>query len=157
MAQLIYPEHEVPRKAIEGLSAGLGDRLVCVVLFGSRARGDHRAESDWDLLVIAEGLPQHLLDRRLHLVEALPLGICGSISMLAKTPGEFEAALPSIYLDIALDGQVLYDPRGYAAQKLAKLREILDRVGLYREHTSAGDIWRWRTPPAGRWAVEWDS
>lgn len=31
--------------------ASLGDELDRIVLFGSRARGDHRAESDWDVAV----------------------------------------------------------------------------------------------------------
>lgn len=37
---------------------GLGDNLVAVVLFGSRARGEAEAGSDWDRLVIAHDLPQ---------------------------------------------------------------------------------------------------
>lgn len=32
-----------------------GDRLVEVVVFGSRARGDNRADSDIDLAIILEG------------------------------------------------------------------------------------------------------
>jgi ketosteroid isomerase-like protein len=33
---------------IESLRAGLGDNLVAVVLFGSRARGEAGPESDWE-------------------------------------------------------------------------------------------------------------
>ena len=40
-----------------GARAASPDRLVAVVLFGSRARGEGSETSDWDLLVIAEGLP----------------------------------------------------------------------------------------------------
>ena len=32
-------------------------------LFGSRARGDHRPDSDWDILVVArDGTPEEKLD-----------------------------------------------------------------------------------------------
>ncbi|OGS51049.1 MAG: hypothetical protein A3K65_00960 [Euryarchaeota archaeon RBG_16_68_12] len=36
------------------LKAKYGDRIERVVLFGSVARGDHRADSDVDLLVVTE-------------------------------------------------------------------------------------------------------
>lgn len=151
------PEHEVPERFVRALQATLHERLVAVVLFGSRARGDYRHESDWDLLVIAEELPKDPFERRFQLMRGLPAGLRGAASMLAKTPREFEAHLPSIYLDIALDGSVLFDPAGYAGQRLARLREIIERVGLYRERTPAGDMWQWRDPPTGWWSVEWDS
>ncbi|MGH6872904.1 MAG: nucleotidyltransferase domain-containing protein [Rhizomicrobium sp.] len=32
-----------------------GDRLRRVVLFGSRARGDHRADSDYDIAIFLDG------------------------------------------------------------------------------------------------------
>src|SRR5579875_1660192 len=101
-------EHELPRQVVEALRAGLGERLVAVVLFGSRARGDHRPTSDWDLLVIT------------------------------------------------LDGQILYDPTGYAAQRLAQLRRLIEQAGLYRERTPAGDVWRWQAPPRGPWVMSWE-
>jgi len=42
--------HEV----IQRIKSGIGDKdpLAEVFLFGSRARGDHRTDSDWDVLVI---------------------------------------------------------------------------------------------------------
>lgn len=62
MTQATDRERAVSQKAVEALRAGLGERLVAVVLFGSQACGDHRLESDWDLLVIAKGLPEHPWD-----------------------------------------------------------------------------------------------
>lgn len=37
------------------IQTALGDRLKELWLFGSRARGDHRPESDYDFLIVAEG------------------------------------------------------------------------------------------------------
>ena len=46
------------RKALDDYIAAVrqryGDRLVDIVAFGSRARGDHHAESDLDLAIILE-------------------------------------------------------------------------------------------------------
>jgi predicted nucleotidyltransferase len=146
----------VPAQAVAALRAALGDRLVAVVLFGSRARGDHRPESDWDLLVIAEGLPERPFERQTFLRNHLAPEWGGEVSLLARTPREFESHLPSLYLDIALDGMILHDPRGYAAERLGAVQRLIERSGLYRQRTEAGDVWRWRTPPSGPWRLEWE-
>ena len=43
---------------VEHLRRQLGAQLRAIVLFGSRARGDARLDSDIDLLVVADGLPR---------------------------------------------------------------------------------------------------
>ena len=97
--------HKSPAQcAVRALRRALGRRLRAVVLYGSRARGDAKGESDWDLLVLAEDLPEETLRRHMELKRALPPSCRAIVSILAKTPAEFEAGLPSLILDIALDG-----------------------------------------------------
>ncbi len=140
---------------IQPLVQTLAGRLVAMVLFGSRARGDSRADSDWDLLLIAYGLPHDAFERQVWLNDLLvPCGVPASV--VAKTPQEFEAHLPALYLDIATDGTILYDPSGYAAKKLKEIRALVGRLGLYRERTPSGDRWRWRDPPPQPWQLSWD-
>jgi hypothetical protein len=81
----------------------------------------------------------------------------GALSILAKTPAEFETGVPSLYLDIATDGTILYDPRGYAEERLAFLRRRIEEAGLFRVRTAAGDVWEWRDPPSGPWRLEWSA
>ena len=149
-------DRTVAMEASSALWQALGDRLIAVVLFGSRARGEATEYSDWDLLVIAEELPEKPLDRHLLLRQWLPATSDGSVSLQAKTPREFESGVPSLYLDIALDGQVLYDPQGYATVRLARLRRLMQRQGLYRERRPAGDLWRWCRPPPRPWRLTWE-
>ena len=156
MEKIHYPEQDVLKQIVMALQTALADRLVAVVLFGSQARGDASQDSDWDVLVIAEALPEKSFERHMFLKRLLPPAWRGAISVLAKTPSEFEAHLPSLYLDIALDGQILYDPRRYAAGRLADLRRLIERAGLHRERGLDGDIWRWREEPAAAWALEWE-
>lgn len=156
VAGAIDADRDLLGQVVPALGQGLGDRLKAIVLFGSRARGDHHPDSDWDLLVIAEALPEGRLDRYQELKRLLPPGTRGAAAMLATTPEEFEAHLPELYLDIALDGKVVYDRAGYAAGRLAELRRVIDKAGLYRERTTAGYVWKWRTPPTGPWSIDWE-
>ncbi|MDR7475470.1 MAG: nucleotidyltransferase domain-containing protein [Armatimonadota bacterium] len=149
--QLNAPEQDVAALTVQALSKALGDRLVAVALFGSRARGQAGTQSDWDLLVVVRDLPESPLERLISLKRLLPPG-CEAISLLPRTPEEFEDHLPSLYLDIALDGKILYDPRGYLAERLSHLRRLIEDLGLYREWTEEGHEWRWRKQPTGPWA-----
>ena len=92
---------------VTALQEGLGERLVAVVLYGSRARDQAREPSDWDLFIIATDLPRRLWERHILLKRFLPAVYRGAVSLLAKPPQEFEEKISSLYLDIAQDGKIL--------------------------------------------------
>lgn len=141
---------------VEALRAALGEQLIALVLFGSRARAEADETSDWDLLLIAGELPAGRLKRHFALKRALPQDWRGQTALLAKTPAEFEAHLPALYLDIAQDGIILYDSQRYAADKLARIRIRQAEAGLQRQRQGDDLIWTWTTPPVGPWRVEWE-
>lgn len=143
-------------EVVEALKQELGERLIAVVLFGSHARGEAEAKSDWDLLVLARDLPARVFPRHRFLKKMLPAMWRGSISVLAKTPTEFEASVPALYLDIALDGVILYDPTGYAEEKLGQLRALIREKGLRREQTGRDFAWQWTEFPGFNWTLDWD-
>jgi predicted nucleotidyltransferase len=144
-------------EVVTALKQGLGDHLIAVVLFGSRARGEANAASDWDLLVIARNLPSRTFERHIRLKRLLPVAWRGRTAILAKTPEEFEAHLTSLYLDIALDGTVLYDPNDYVARRLASLRKLIKERGLVRERVQDNLVWRWERFPGFDWTLEWEA
>lgn len=144
------------REVVAALKQQLGPDLVAVVLFGSHARGDAREESDWDVFVIARDLPAGLFERGRMLRSLLPPTCRARVSPVAKTPEEFEADIPSLWLDIALDGVVLYDSLGYAAERLDRLRRLIDRMGLIRERRGHDLVWRWRQFPGFTWSLSWE-
>lgn len=153
---MYHSTQEIPMQVVEALRIALGKSLIAVVLFGSQARGEAAEGSDWDVLVIAEGFPERLFARHLWLKRLLPSHCRGTVSLLARTPAEFEAHLPSLYLDIGLDGYILYDPQGYAAARLAALRRLIEQAGLYRERTEVGDMWHWRKEASTPLVLEWE-
>lgn len=147
---------ELLQPVVEALREGLGDDLVALALFGSRARGDAAPESDWDLLLIAHKLPEGFLSRHFYLKSLLPKEWRARVSLLAKTPGEFEARLPSLYLDIALDALVLYDPQGYLHERLPRLRAWITHLGLRREKSKGDWVWRWQGEAPLEWTLRWE-
>lgn len=134
----------------------LGDSLLALVVFGSRARGEATGASDWDLLVVARDLPENVFERHLRLKALLPSEWRGKVALLARTPAEIEYRLSSLMLDIALDGVVVYDPEGYAARRLAGLRKLIEKRGLHRERVGKDLIWRWEHFPGFDWTLEWE-
>jgi predicted nucleotidyltransferase len=150
-------EQEELAEVITALRKGLGDDLVAVVLFGSRARGEADEASDWDLLVIARRLPERTLERHIHMKRTLPVAWRGRTAILAKTVDEFESYLPSLYLDIALDGVILNDPDGYMAERLNRLKRLLREQRLRRVQVQGDLIWRWEHFPGFDWSLEWEA
>jgi hypothetical protein len=134
----------------------MGEWLVSVVLFGSRARGDAKEESDWDLLIIARNLLGRHIERYREVKSILPPEWRGRISIMAKTPEEFEAALPSLYLEIALDGLILHDPEGYANTQLKRLRRLIQAKDLMREKRGDEFVWSWGSFPGFGWSLAWE-
>jgi hypothetical protein len=142
---------------IEFLRTGLGDNLVAVVLFGSQARGEAGPESDWDLLVIAENLPDSPWQRQKRILALLPREWQHQINLLAYTPAEWFARVTPLALDIALDGIVLYDgTRALFSARLSALRRQLSDLGLERQAIGKGEwVWLWRDEPQHHWKLEW--
>jgi len=80
-----------------------------IVLFGSRARGEARPDSDLDLLIIEESdLPRHQRSPRYYHALA---GLFPAKDILVYTPAEVEdwAEVPNAFITTALrEGKVLY-------------------------------------------------
>ena len=63
----------------EDLRDSLGDSLVGLILFGSRARGDYDNESDIDIAIIVQGLSRELKNRIFNKVARSCFKILGRV------------------------------------------------------------------------------
>lgn len=136
-------------------AARLGGDLRGLALFGSRARGGAREDSDVDVLLIADRLPEDLLERA-ELLRAVRAGlaITPCVQILARTAEHFEEDVTPLHLDLALDARVLYERDGYLTRKIERLRSLIREAGLHRKPNL---FWEWSTPPARPdWAITWD-
>jgi predicted nucleotidyltransferase len=129
----------------------LGDNLVSVVLYGSVARGEARQDSDVDLLVICEDLPEGRFARLRRLEaaergldeELAPLrakGIDTRLAVIVRTRREAEHTIP-LYLDMIEDARLLYDRDAFFAGVLQRLRARLVALGAERRRRGRTRYW----------------
>ncbi len=90
-----------------GIEGQLGDRLVKMVVFGSRARGDFDAESDTDIAIIVLGLSRELKYQILDTVAEIEMKFVIPLSVIVFSENEFERLKKRerrIALDIEKEG-----------------------------------------------------
>lgn len=142
----------------ERLCATVGDRLVSLVVYGSRARGTHRADSDLDVLLVIRELPRSRLERH-ALVQPIKQGIDrehrrtrGSeppfLAYIAKTPEEAAYHSP-LYLDMTEDAVLVYDRDGFFREVLEAMRRRMTVLGSRRVWLEGG--WYWVLKPDAAW------
>jgi hypothetical protein len=140
------------------LKGRLRDRLLGVVVFGSVARGQARAGSDLDVLVVIEksDLQSDLevvnacvrteasaeYDDFRNLYPAVP------IIPVVTDPRKLKAN-PLILLDMLEEGVVLYDRAGTVNDLFARLRARLETLGAKKVQLEHGR-WMWFLKPDWR-------
>ena len=133
----------------------LGNKLVSMVLFGSRARGDARQASDYDLFIVAKDLPAKPFRRLLFIRSPLKGQFEEKLCIIAKTPEEVQSTFPSFFLDLALDGIILFDRDKFFRDMQKKTKEIIAQAGLQRKKDNGDYFWDWKRPPKKGWEITW--
>jgi predicted nucleotidyltransferase len=131
-----------------------GDRLKTAVLFGSRARNEAGENSDHDIFVVIEGLPDDPLER-LKQVRMAVLDVPLRINIIAKTPEQVAANLTPLLLDICVDGVCLYGG-GYFEQFRGKALNALKKSGLTRKRMGRDWYWHFEKIPKKEWELTWE-
>lgn len=143
---------------IQALQKAFGEQLKTAVLFGSRARGQGHEESDHDIFVVIEDLPENVLDRnRMVRLSLLPVldQLPGSISFVAKTPQEVDRNLTPLLFEVCMDGICLYGDAYFEPYRQSALA-ARDKAGLQRERIGSEWVWRFPQIPAAAWEITWE-
>jgi len=144
---------------LELLKETFGDSLVSLVLYGSVARGDAKADSDIDLLLILMNPPGNY-HRRLDQVlgvqsdlereevykgmrEGLEVEPFLSYMILSKKEADENRY---IYLDMVEDAKILYDRDNFFVQRLKVIKERLKELHSKRVWLEDG-TWYWDLKP----------
>jgi len=78
-----------------------------IILFGSRARGEAQADSDWDFLIIMPSrertVRRGVAIRQVARMHGIPM------DFLVRTPEEVQHGFPMMAHDIVTEGKLLYE------------------------------------------------
>ena len=136
-----------------------GARLVALAVYGSVGRGTPRFDSDIDLLIVADGLPDGRFPRvddfsavetalSARLKFARDAGLRPDLSPIFKTRAELLRGTP-LLLDMTEDAKILFDPECCLAETLERLRRRLRELGAKR--IWRGNAWYWDLKPDYKW------
>lgn len=145
---------ETYTQLVSRLKGSYGSRLRAVVLFGSHARGEARAESDHDILLIIEGIEKNPL-KRMKGIRSLILDMPVRFNFIAKTPEDLAENLTPLLLDICVDGKAIHDD-GYFETYRKKGLEALKQAKLKRRRVGREFYWQFDRIPQKEWELTWD-
>ncbi len=125
-----------------------GNDLVSLVLYGSYARREARPDSDIDVIVVLERVPEDRFELHKLLdnvednfwnclarsgVDRRP--IISPVVLDRASAGVFRP----LYIDAIFDAEILYDKDGFMRSVLERVRKKLAKLGARRERI--GKIW----------------
>ncbi|MFQ5738354.1 MAG: nucleotidyltransferase domain-containing protein [Acidobacteriota bacterium] len=141
-----------------------GERLVTVAVYGSVGRGTAGPDSDVDVLVVADSLPQGRtarikefvavekrfaqLLRKANFSREPPF-----LSPVFKTRGSVRQGSP-LFFDMTQDARILFDRQGFFTNELSRLRKRLRSLGAKR--IWQGSAWYWDLKPDYRPGEEFE-
>ncbi len=145
----------ISQKVVNCYKNYLGDHLISIVLFGSHARGDAKETSDYDLFIVAKDIPQGHFQRVLFIRGPLQGQFEEKLCIIAKTPEEILENFPPLFLDVGLDGIILFDRNDFFKNLQIKIRDIIRQAGLQRKKDNGEFYWEWQKPPHKGWEITW--
>lgn len=113
-----------------------GIRIISLAVFGSTVRGESNADSDIDLLAVADGISEKRIQRIPDIVRIKrQLDLESPLDVLLVSKDEcrwnFRNHNP-LYLDIAIDAEIIYDDTGFLKELMDETREYIDSNNIRR-------------------------
>jgi len=112
---LTAAEREKVATFLERLAERCGDQIARVIFFGSRARGDHDAESDIDLLVVTRNGKPAVEQAVVALMSDEPY--LSVLVFSAEDYREHQRLQDPLYVNLRRDGIELWDPEAWLKEE----------------------------------------
>ncbi len=125
---------------VEEIKKVFGDDLLGVVLFGSAVRQEVRSTSDIDILIVLDH--SHPINRTLY--QVWDAKICPIVG--ARISPQFShrpsgKSPSSLWLEIAMEGEILFDKKNIIKKELRKIRERIAFGEFVRKLSHGHPYW----------------
>lgn len=124
-------------KVVNEATKEFGSDFLALILFGSRARGDSTDSSDTDLLIVLDGAIPVRRDLYRKWTTMLPQNISIHFSHLPQTA----KSAGSLWLECALDGEILYGVDARVSRMLGRIRDRITSGQVVRKLTHGQAFW----------------
>jgi len=145
------PYASIAKKLPEVLRRRFGDGLASLVVFGSAARVDARADGNLEVIIAAKGLPEGQLGRSKLFNEVereLPMSWAPrpqrATRLRYRPQGRLlkrQKGFSTLYAELKEDALILYDKEDFFSKVLERGREALRELG--HEGAKLGGAWYW--------------
>ena len=113
-----------------------GIKIISLAIFGSVARRENGADSDIDLLVVAEGIAKKRIERIPDMIRIKrELDLESPLDILLVSKDECQSNFRNhnpLYLDIAFDAEIVYDNTDFLENLMGETRKYVDSHGIRR-------------------------
>lgn len=143
-------------RAVQVLRETFGTDFKALALFGSAAREEETEFSDIDLFAIIENIPRSHFTRSMLFNRISASNFKRRVLILTKTEQEFKSHFPSLYLDLGLDGIIVYDSNNLLGSHFQKIRDLINQAGLSRRRLNGAFTWEFKKQPEYGWELTWE-
>lgn len=77
------------------------------------------------------------------------------ICIIAKTRDEVLNNFPPFFLDLGIDGIILYDKNDFFHHLQFRIKQIIAQARLQRKKIDADFYWSWENPLQKGWEINW--
>jgi predicted nucleotidyltransferase len=140
-------------EACEVLVRELGDRIVAVALFGSRARDEPSERSDFDFFVVVRNFNDR--DRRFQIYHRLHSVVKRDVTVIDVDEAELfreDLEINTLLLNIAWDSTILYDPAGRLKELFERIRSAVE--GRLERYRTKDGKYGWKPKAGGLSVIE---
>jgi len=124
------------KRACPNLKKAFDNEFIGLILFGSWVRGEAKADSDVDILIVFRTLKG--FDARSKAYSIIASHLNRALTLIDLTIEDLNRELTPLMINIAYDGIIIYDETGILEKFTSKVKAFIKKAKLIKYKTPNG-------------------